>query len=63
MNCPQCGKELEKGRLTAGGYWIRWIPEGGIDLVDAVTVSRQSLRAKGTPAWICRTCRKVIADY
>ena len=62
MTCPFCGKEMEPGRLTAGGYWIRWIPEGGIDLMDPVTVSPMSLRNKGTPAQLCQTCRKVIAD-
>lgn len=54
---------MKKGRLTAGGCWIRWVPEEGIDLVDAVTVSRWSLSGKGKPAWICQACRKVIADY
>lgn len=63
MNCPNCGKEMEKGRLTAGGYWIRWIPEGGVDLVDKVTISRFSLSSKGIPAYVCQTCRKLIADY
>ncbi len=63
MNCPICGKEMEMGRLTAGGYWIRWVPEGGIDLMDSVTVSRLSLIKTGVPAYICQACRKVIADY
>ena len=63
MNCPICGKEMEKGRLTAGGYWIRWVPEDGIDLMDSITVSRLSLIKKGVPACICQVCRKVIADY
>lgn len=62
MTCPFCGGEMERGRLTAGGYWIRWIPEHGMDLVDAVTVSRFSLRNKGTPAQLCPACRKIIAD-
>lgn len=62
MICPFCGREMEPGRLTAGGYWVRWIPEGGADLMDAVTVSRFSLRNKGTPAFLCQTCRKLIAD-
>lgn len=62
MICPFCGREMEQGRLTAGGYWIRWIPEDGMDLVDAVTVSRFSLRNRGTSAYLCQTCRKVIAD-
>ena len=63
MNCPVCHKEMKKGRLTAGGYWIRWVPEGGVDLFHAVTIRRFSLCAKGTPAYICQTCRKLIADY
>ena len=63
MICPSCGKEMETGRLTAGGYWVRWIPEGGKDLIHAETTSPFFLRAKGVPACICRTCRKVIADY
>ena len=63
MNCPICGKEMEKGRMTAGGYWIRWIPEGCIDMIDAVTISRQSLFSKGIPAYNCQTCHKIVADY
>ena len=63
MNCPICGKEMEKGRMTAGGYWILWIPEGGIDMIDAVTISRLSLLSKGKPAYNCQACRKIIADY
>ena len=63
MNCPGCGKEMANGRLTAGGYWIRWVPEDGMDLFNAVTVSRFSLSNKGVSAHICQTCRKVIADY
>ena len=62
MTCPFCNREMEKGRLTAGDYWIRWIPESGADFIDAVTISRFSLRNKGTPAYACQTCRKVIAD-
>lgn len=63
MTCPFCGKEMELGRLTAGGYWIRWVPEDGMDLVDAVTVARMTLLGRsGVPAYFCQTCRKVIAD-
>ena len=28
MNCPVCGNEMEKGRLTAGGYSMRWLLKG-----------------------------------
>lgn len=54
---------MEEGRLTAGGFQIRWVPEGGHDLLDKVKISRFSLSPKGVPAWICRTCRRVMADY
>ena len=63
MTCPQCGKEMQKGRLTAGGYWIRWVPDSGVDIFNAVTISRLSLSGKGVSAYNCQTCRKVIADY
>lgn len=63
MNCPKCGGLMEEGRLTAGGFQIRWVPEGGHDLLDKVKISRFSLSSKGVPAWICRTCRRVMADY
>ena len=63
ITCPQCGKEMQKGRLTAGGYWIRWVPEGGMDIFNCVTVSRLTLVKKGPAASICQACRKVIVDY
>ena len=63
MNCPKCGKAMERGRMTAGGFSIRWLPEGGVHLLDKVMISRFSLSPKGVPAYICQACRKVIADY
>ena len=54
---------MERGRLTAGGFQVRWVPEGGHALFHRVVVSRFSLSPRGVPAYICRTCRKVTADY
>ena len=63
MNCPKCGKEMEKGTLTAGGRLVQWRPDEGSS--GSVTICKFSLSfsPKGTPAYICRICRKVIADY
>lgn len=61
--CPQCGREMERGRLTAGGFQVRWVPESGHALFHRVVVSRFSLSPRGVPAYICRACRKVTADY
>lgn len=68
MNCPNCGKEMEPGRMTAGGRPIYWVPEGESTLLagfgdGAVTISGFSFSTKGTPAYICQTCCKVIADF
>ncbi len=64
MNCPACGNEMEKGRLTAGGYSMRWLPEDSLnELLDKVVVSKASFSTKGVPAYICQTCRRVIAEY
>lgn len=63
MTCPFCGREMEPGRLTAGGYWIRWIPEDGADIIDAVTVARMAFLGRSSAsAHLCQTCRKLIAD-
>ena len=68
MNCPICGKEMEPGRMTAGGYNIRWVPEGKSTLFSifgdhTVTISGTSFSSKGVPAYLCPTCRKVIANF
>ncbi len=64
MKCPKCGKEMEEGRLTAGGYWIRWLPAESVPfLTDHVTISPLSLSGKGVDADLCKDCRMVIAKY
>ena len=52
MNCPACGNEMKKGRLTAGGYSMRWLPEDSLnELLDKVVVSKASFSTKGVPAY------------
>lgn len=68
MNCPICGKEMKLGHMTAGGYNIRWVPEGKSTLFSmfgdqTVIISETSFSSKGVPAYLCSTCRKVIADF
>ncbi len=68
MTCPICGKEMEPGRMTAGGYNISWVPENESTFFHifndrAVTISGTSFSSKGVPAYICQVCRKVVADF
>lgn len=69
MNCPSCGKEMEPGRMTAGGYNIRWVPKGKSTTLfsmfddQTVTISGTSFSSKGVPAYLCLTCRNVIAKF
>ena len=64
MICPQCGKEMRVGRMTAGGYWIRWVSEEPASFpAERVTISPFSLSAKGVPAYLCDDCRKAIVEY
>ena len=62
MKCPQCGREMQPGRIYAGGPLI-WSPkENKLTLIrgkDDVDLSRD-----GPPdAWICRECHRVVMMY
>lgn len=68
MDCPFCGKPMIPGRMTAGGYQIRWVPEGVSTALSAfdsrrIVISPLSMSTKGKPAEICPDCRKVITDF
>ena len=72
MNCPVCGKEMEKGRVTAGGWPIHWVPEDKSTVAATafasfrdgfIIISERSFSTKGVPASIGHTCRKVLVDY
>ena len=66
MLCPFCGKEMEKGLLQSGSIMV-WVrkkhmlslhPKEGEVLLDKNYVTSCTV-----PFWICKACKKVIADY
>jgi len=70
MICPQCGKEMDSGFLqTDKKTPITWVskvlPMGiGAWAKDAKTISEPySFGLHETPAYICKDCSIVIADY
>ena len=78
MNCPVCGKEMEPGFRNTYGKWDYFWPRGaseltlhttkrieergGIVLDDPYTRGKDS-GALDRPAWVCRTCRKIVIQY
>lgn len=78
MNCPVCGKEMEAGLRRTIGMWDYFLPQsapklslhtrkrieerGGIVLKDPYTNGKNS-GADERPAWVCRTCKKVVVEY
>ncbi len=66
MLCPFCHAEMEKGFLQGGNnlVWVRKKhylsshPKEGEVLLD-----RNYLTASTVPSWICKPCKKVIAEY
>lgn len=68
MKCPKCGREMEPGYLTAGGYRILWTDRERrwSNLRGARDVLLQGMTLTGknrVSAWICRDCRRVVAEY
>ncbi len=66
MLCPFCGKEMEKGFLQSGSMMV-WVkkkhmlslhPKEGEVLLD-----KNYVTSCAVPAWICKECKKVIAEY
>ncbi len=66
MLCPFCEKEMEKGLLQSGSIMV-WVkkkhmlslyPKEGEVLLD-----KKYLGGCTVPAWICKSCKKVIAEY
>lgn len=70
MNCPYCGKEMEKG-LIQSPQEIAWIKGekkrffGSADFHEgSVVLSELSfLTGSAVTAFLCRDCRKVLIDY
>lgn len=79
MNCPVCGKEMERGVVAAApqtgihflspGERLPWtVTNRGIEkrggTVLLPVANLGFLESDGTlQAWICRTCRKVVMEY
>lgn len=67
MNCPCCGREMQYGYISAGGFRVIWTPKehkmSSLPGKDGVRLTAWTLSGKGTRAHICKACRKVIVDY
>ena len=66
MNCPVCGKEMEKG-LLQGGQILTWVKEkhklSMLPKKGEVMLGRSPYLAMAIDAYICRRCMKVVVDY
>lgn len=66
MNCPVCGQPMEQGFVQAGqmATWVKkkhlvsLLPREGEVMLD-----RNLMGYCAIPAYICKTCRKVLMDY
>ncbi len=66
MRCPCCNQEMEKGFLQGGNilvwvkkkHYLSLLPKEGEVLLD-----KNYLTGSFLPAWICKDCRKVTAEY
>ena len=61
MQCPFCGREMEHGFLQSGRTAFfttkrRRFQNGDVEL------TQHNWTSPIAPAWICRSCRKVVID-
>ena len=62
MTCPNCGTEMEKGRLF-GKTPLIWSPKKRKLLLVRGTDEVHVIDDSFPEAHICKTCRKIIIDY
>ncbi len=66
MKCPFCEKDMEKGFLQSGNLMV-WVKKKHmVSLLPKegeVVLDRNYLTGAAVPAWICRPCRKIVAEY
>ena len=70
MQCPYCGKEMEKG-LIQSPHEIAWLKGEKRPLLGraafhhgSVVLSELSVwKSSAVTAYLCRDCKKVIIDY
>ena len=66
MRCPFCEGLMEKGLLQGGNllvwvkkkHYLSLLPKDGEVILD-----RNYLTGSSVTAWICKDCKKVIAEY
>ncbi len=66
MKCPVCSVEMEKGFLQAGDIMVWVKKKHHLSLLPGegeVLLDRKYLTNCTLPAWICKACRKVVAEY
>ena len=62
MKCPQCGQEMEQGRLY-GKAPVLWSPKETKRTLLKGKEDVHLLDGSFPDAWICKACRKVIIVY
>ncbi len=66
MKCPFCVNQMEQGFLQGGNLLVWTKKRHYLSLLTKegeVELDRNYLVGTALPAWICRNCKKVIADY
>lgn len=68
MNCPQCGKSMQRGYLSAGGARLLWTPSprkfSTLPGENDVLLQGISFTGKNkVEAYLCTECRTVVAQY
>ena len=73
MNCPYCGKPMEKGRILRRRDFMHvWFPEGvklPLLLAESIVERKKGMilnELKGSPpgleAYLCKDCKKGVFD-
>ncbi len=66
MLCPFCDQPMEKGLLQSGNIMV-WVKKKHVLSLllkeGEVELDRNYWTGSAVPAWICKKCEKVIADY
>ena len=74
MNCPFCGKNMEKGGIVTGGVTAMWHPLSEFEkkvwkriiYADGKPIGKPNFFSNQTRisnAWFCQTCNKIIGIF
>lgn len=65
-NCPYCGKEMRKGKLSAGGRRIFWTRRAmkltSMARMGDIPMAPDYWHGNVENAYLCAGCKKVIVD-